>query len=68
MAEKGNFEGSGKGKKAKVDVPDILEEGGEPAAAGAADNGTEKTASENGVGVHLISSFNRRARSLQFLH
>ncbi|KAL5248199.1 hypothetical protein ACHWQZ_G017393 [Mnemiopsis leidyi] len=48
MAEKGNFEGSGKGKKAKVDVPDILEEGGEPAAAGAADNGREKTASENG--------------------
>ena len=53
MAEKeGNFEGSGKGKKAKVEVPDILEDGGEPAAAGAASaaNGKEKAdATENGV-------------------
>jgi len=46
MAEKeGNFEGSGKGKKAKVEVPDILQDDGEPAAAGAgsAANGEEKT-------------------------
>ena len=53
MAEKGNFEGSGKGKKAKVEVPDILEKGGEPAAAGAAENGEEKHALENGVSVYL---------------
>ena len=51
MAEKGNFEGSGKGKKAKVEVPDILEKGGEPAAAGAAENGEEKHALENGVSL-----------------
>ena len=54
MAEKGNFEGSGKGKKAKVEVPDILEKGGEPAAAGAAENGEEKHALENGVSVYLL--------------
>jgi len=42
MAEKeGNFEGSGKGKKAKVEVPDILQGGGEPASAGSAANGKE---------------------------